>query len=272
MPPLALPAVALPADILAPPRYTAAPDMRSRVVAALLSVGLVALIMLVLVEMGVVDLASGPVAPPMVSVTVKPPPPAASGGGARRKIIAKQAPRTATAPVAQPHPTTPHPVPSPRPAASFIHLSSQEFASAEIGRMARPDANASSDGDGADSAQTYGPGEGPGGTRLYNARWYREPSSAELDPYFQHYPPAGSWADIRCRTAEHYHVEDCEEIAESAPGLGASRALRQAGWQFLVVPPRVNGQPMIGVWVKIRMFFTGVGLKHEERDPAIPKD
>ncbi|MEO8375490.1 MAG: hypothetical protein ABI471_09710, partial [Sphingomonas bacterium] len=34
-------------------------------------------------------------------------------------------------------------------------------------------------GDTGDSKAAYGPGEGPGGERLFNAEWYREPTDAE---------------------------------------------------------------------------------------------
>jgi protein TonB len=105
------------------------------------------------------------------------------------------------------------------------------------------------------SASAAGPGEGPGGAHLYNAEWYREPTDAELVTYMPHRDVGGGWAMIACKTQDHFHVDDCQELGESPPGSGLARALRQAAWQFLVRPPRIDGKPMIGAWVRIRFDF-----------------
>jgi hypothetical protein len=112
--------------------------------------------------------------------------------------------------------------------------------------------------DGQDSASAYGPGEGPGGARLYNAEWYREPTDAELAYYLPERPRSG-WGMIACQTVERYRVDNCRSLGDDPPGSGLSRAIRQAAWQFLVRPPRINGKPMIGSWVRIRIEFTENG-------------
>ena len=101
-----------------------------------------------------------------------------------------------------------------------------------------------------------GAGDGPDGAHLYRADWYRKPTDAELAPYLTRGTPPGAWGEIACRTIDRYHVEDCRELGESPPGSGLSRALRQAGWQFLVRPPRVDGKAQIGTWVRIHFSFT----------------
>jgi hypothetical protein len=135
---------------------------------------------------------------------------------------------------------------------AFINLSKEEFAAADIGKMPK---RASGGSQSNNSGTAYGPGEGPGGSKLYNAEWYREPSDAEMATYMPHRDVSGGWAIIACRTEERYHVTDCRELGESPPGSGLSRALRQAAWQFLVRPPRIDGKPVIGAWVRIRFDF-----------------
>lgn len=138
------------------------------------------------------------------------------------------------------------------PSLTLIPLTRAEMASADIGKMARPVAGSP----GAGSGKTFGPGEGPGGVQLLRAQWYREPLPAELSSYMPRrtFPP-GAWATIACRTIAHYHVEDCRELSESPAGSGLSRALRQAAWQFLVRPPRLDGKAQVGAWVSIRFDF-----------------
>jgi protein TonB len=112
----------------------------------------------------------------------------------------------------------------------------------------------------------YGPTYGPSqnrpsslaGKTLYAAEWFREPTDAELAFYLPKTGvPAGSWALVACRTVIGFRVEDCQEMGDSRPGSGLSRAIRNAAWQFRVRPPRVGGEYKVGEWVQIRIDFTG---------------
>lgn len=247
----------LPADIKTPEFQTTGyryqGSLRSRMVAAALSAVLIVLIVLMLVRMGWMTGPGPGKGGRLVAVTIAPEA-RKSPDKARTKSAARS---SAQAPQVRPVPPTPVPVPTePPPPLNLIKLTSAEFASADISKMARragaPGAGAATgDGDTADGA-----GQAPGGGRLYNAQWYREPTNAELAGYF---PPGsgapGEWAMIACRTIDHYHVEDCRELDESPRGSGLARALRQAAWQFLVRPPRVGGKALVGEWVKIRFDF-----------------
>lgn len=95
---------------------------------------------------------------------------------------------------------------------------------------------------------------GPAGQPLYDAQWYREPTDAELAYYARHARPGSGYADIACQTVARFHVDNCVELGES-PGSGYARAMREAAWQFLVMPPRIGGKMMVGAWVRIHITF-----------------
>lgn len=218
---------------------------RSRLTAALLSLAMVALFLFLMIEMGLVSLGTSGAGTKLTSVALS-----ASTGAAQKRVKAHA---SASHQTSQPQPQQAQPKP-PRP----LWLSHDDFAATDISHMARHDED-SGDASGQDSGSTYGPGEGPGGAQLYNAAWYREPSNAELATYMPERVEPGSWATIACRMVENFHVEDCRELDESPPGSGLARALRLASWQFLVRPPRVNGQAKLGTWVRIRFDFTRPG-------------
>lgn len=139
---------------------------------------------------------------------------------------------------------------------SFIQLSPGDFASADIGKLPSHGAANGDGGSTGNSKAVAGPGEGPGGVQLYEAEWYRRPTNAELDTYMPANPPREGWGLVACRTIENFHVENCQTLGESPLGSGYGKAVRQAAWQFLVRPPRVDGKAQVGAWVRIRIDYT----------------
>lgn len=174
----------------------------------------------------------------------------------QEKQQAKQSQEAAATPV-QPA-TAPSPVPIPGKVEwpeGFIELSRNEYRAGDISKMKRQESASGEPASGGSPGDSASAGQGPGGVRLYAAQWYREPTDAEIGPYLPQRRMQGDWAMIACKTVEKYHVEDCHELGESPPGSGLARAIRQASWQFLVRPPRVNGKPQVGEWVRIRFDF-----------------
>jgi len=234
--------------------YGAHRSFRSRAVSAGLAALVVLAILLALLTLGVLpDRLSKP-EDILATFDVRPQARIESKGArtlAKAKPVARRSPPP---PAAAPPPPLP---PALKP--KMLVLSSAEFAAADIGKMARdPGTGTANAVETADSGSVYGPGDGPGGQRLFNAEWFREPTRAEMITYM----PSGAregWGMIACRTVERNRVEDCRQIGES-PGSGIARGLRQASWQFLVRPPRINGRPVIGAWVRIRFdLVKGVG-------------
>jgi protein TonB len=97
-------------------------------------------------------------------------------------------------------------------------------------------------------------GRAPNGEVLYAAEWARRPTGAELGGYLPRNAPDG-WGMIACKTIAGNRVDDCIELGQSPLGSRLASAVRQAAWQFRVRPPRKNGRPMIGVWVRIRIDY-----------------
>jgi protein TonB len=176
------------------------------------------------------------------------------------KARSKTVPRSATMPrpkfvIARPKPQEQQALAIP----GFIHMSHDDFAAGDIGKMKGP-AMAKGGGSGGGKG-TYGPGEGPGGVHLYDVQWYREPTDAQLQTYLPKTNPGDGWGAIACDTIDHYHVDNCQIIGESPAGSGYGRAVLNAAWQFLVIPPRRNGEMLVGAPVRIRITYTERGAR-----------
>lgn len=149
----------------------------------------------------------------------------------------------------------------PAPPLELVRLTREELATVGVAMASNTGARgsgsggAAGSGSGGDSGSGQGAGEGPGGARLYDAQWYRKPTPAELNPYLLAGNSATGWGMIACQMVENYRVENCREIGQSPLGSGLARAVRQAAWQFRVLPPRFGGRPLIGAWVRIRIEY-----------------
>lgn len=243
--------------------YDARPPLRERLAASGLSLSIIGAIILALLwatTAQFVDFGDrgNPLTTFDVSAPETSPSAAAPSPPAPERQQAERTPPPPPAAATPPPPPPPvanaEPIP-PRP--DMIVLSRDDFARSDIGRIrskpddaARGQASADARGGGGGGRPVYGPSEAPGGRTLYAADWYREPTRAEIAPFL---PPGAreGWGMIACRTAERYRVENCRELGET-PGSGIARGLRRAAWQFLVIPPAINGKPQIGTWVRIR--------------------
>lgn len=152
-------------------------------------------------------------------------------------------------PIVLPVPPTIAPPPNPLP---WIEMTKNEMATADVRNLPKAGSGGGSQGD------SEVVGTGPHGETLYAAEWARHPTDAELGGYLPANAPDG-WGLIACRTVSGNRVEDCIELGQSPAGSHLASAVRQAAWQFRVRPPRKNGRPMIGEWVRIRIDYIRVG-------------
>lgn len=190
--------------------------------------------------------ASQPTTVDLIPEDKPPPPPTVASAG-------RQAQAPADNPV--PQPPAPRVPPVPNAKAPFLELTREEFAAADISKLGTAGGKMASSGSGQSDASV---GTGPGGVTLYAAEWYpRPPTDAELGGYLpKRSIPEGAWAEVACKTIPGNRVENCQALGESPPGSGLASAIRQAGWQFRIRPPRIDGKPQVGTWVKVHIAFT----------------
>lgn len=251
------------APVASTARY--APSRRDRVVSFVLAILVGGFLISVLVMMTGVVGGGGEEGGQLVAINISPP----SAEKEKQKAAPKQdVKREVVQTVTTPPPKLPPRVVIPSKnqvewPPGFIHMSKADLAKADISQIKPAGGGGSAGASNGGAGNAEGNGSGPGGARVYNAEWYREPYDSELSPYMgaTRGGGPGDWAVIMCHTVERYHVEDCREVDESPRGSGLARALRRAAWQFLVRPPRVDGKVMVGAWVSIR--FTWRSAKAE---------
>lgn len=235
------------------------PTLRHRVTSMALALLISVLFLLALMSFGAQQLpkrSEGAV----VTFDVEAPSP---GTKAPRPTRKAQAQKAATPPRPPERPRIPPPelTLQPNPTSPYLQLTKEQFAATDISKIPRTARSGGAQGqETADASEGGGGGEGngagPGGARLYRAEWEREPTDGELAFYLKGPRPPGAWAMIACKTVPGNRVEDCRILGESPPGSGLARGIREAAWQFRVLPPRVGSKRLIGAWVSIRIEFT----------------
>jgi hypothetical protein len=164
----------------------------------------------------------------------------------------------------------PPPVPQVKQPPTFLVLTRQDYAASDISRTKSSASTATATADSGDTASggssglgnSETAGKGPHGETLYAAEWYRRPTDAQLSPYLsERARGVEGWGEIACRTIERYQVTDCQELGDYPRGSGYAGAVRQAAFQFLVKPPRVDGKLLVGSWVRIRITYTQRGVR-----------
>lgn len=229
--------------------YRASASLRSRAVAWILSLAIMAAILLALVWISTAPEREPGDGSTLAAFDVLP-----STRPAAATVREKPAEQPRTPPPPRAEQTPPPPVVAIPELPEMLRMNRQDFASSDIGaiRSAPPGAGRGPEVASSDAAAPSG--QIPGPDTLFPADWYREPTRAEMATYM---PPRAQvgWGMIACRTIDRFHVDDCRELGET-PGSGIARGMRRAAWQFLIRPPQVNGKPMVGAWVRIRFDIT----------------
>jgi len=246
-----------------PSSYANRPTLGSRATSFAISAALVALLIWMLIRLGLLpdSLPTGKVGT-LTTINVQGDRPSHAAAAKAIKSAPKHQVTTTTETKVTPPVKAPKVPPPPIPW-NVIPMSHDDFVQSDIStkpnRAAASAAAGQGDqsaGNGAGAGNDNGSGGGPQGDRLYNAEWYpHPPTQAEMDFYM---PKNGlrmpGWGEIACRTVANFRVEDCKELGDT-PGSGFARSMVNAAWQFRVMPPRVNGKPMVGAWVRIHYDF-----------------
>ncbi len=238
---------------------------RRRLTGILLALGVEALLVLVLLTLNPPNFGPPGTSNPLKTFSLAPDnqgaKPAATPAPKKRATKPAAAPTAASPPQVTRTPVDKAP---PAPAApagdipGLIRLTHDEFVQSDISRHGAK--SAASAATGPAPGDSVASGNAPNGEPLFNADWYREPTDSQMAYYLPKGLREGA-ALIACKTAPKYRVEDCQILGEDPPGTGLARGVRNAAWQFLVIPPRKGGQQLIGAWVRIRFDI----IPREER-------
>ncbi len=240
---------------------------RSRYVAALLSLGICALLLLLILSMAALTIQKGEPANLLTAIKLTPPPQEIlkAHAGAKSKPKQNNVPiQTQAAIKLPPHVNieNPHKVEWPP---GFIHMNHADLANSDISNIHSTGGGGQGHDDGAGGGK--GGDNGPGESSFYNVEWYRKPPKRALDSYMKPGQDPGRMATIECRMIENYHVDDCHEVSETPRGTGMARVLREASWQFEVRPPRLNGKTLLGTRVHITYTFSEFEKATEGANP-----
>lgn len=105
------------------------------------------------------------------------------------------------------------------------------------------------------TARGIGPGEG---MIFARPEWIQMPSEAQMRPYFPLravYDRVDGAASLACQVDRHNRARNCRVLSESPAGFGFGVAAVRMSRLFRIRPPRVNGRPAQGAWVRIPIDF-----------------
>jgi protein TonB len=192
---------------------------------------------------------------PAPNDVTRPSPAKVASFAAKTASAAPARPRS-PAPATVPMPPRPVPVPSPMPM-TMLPGGMELFDAGDIGKLTSRDEE-TDERDDSKTMAVYGPGEGPGGERMYDAQLLSLPTWSQIVTYLPDRKVQAGYAIIGCRVGDNNSLENCRQLAESPPGSGFARALRLAAWQFRILPPRI-GKRRLGYWVRVKITVSELG-------------
>ena len=222
------------------------PPLRRRASGFALALGINLLLFLAMLGLGV-RLPLPKAQPGTVVIDIAPQQPAKETKQEKSEPLRRQEQRRRPTPKPPPIVLPVKPTITPEKPLPIVELTHQEFAAADVRALPR-----ATSAPAADDSEAVG--HGPNGETLYAAEWAREPTNQELAYYLPSNAPEG-YGMIACKTYPQNRVDDCIALESHPASSHLARAVLNAAWQFKVRPPRKDGKPMIGEWVRIRIDY-----------------